>query len=56
MDLAKYTEAPVSKIKSLLHYWYDKAFFHRPTVVVFDNIDKLMGVEQEASRTNVVVY
>ncbi|KAI0701334.1 AAA-domain-containing protein [Cytidiella melzeri] len=47
VDLAKYTETPVSKIKSLLHYWFDKAFWHRPTVVVFDNIDKLMGTEQE---------
>ncbi|GJE90322.1 PEX-1N and AAA domain-containing protein [Phanerochaete sordida] len=47
VDLAKYTETPVSKVKSLLHYWFDKAFFHRPTVMVFDNMDKLMGAEQE---------
>lgn len=40
----------MSKVKSLLHYWFDKAFFHRPTVIVFDNIDKLMGAEQEVSR------
>ena len=47
VDLAKYAETPVSKVKSLLNYWFDKAYFHRPTVVVFDNIDKLMGIEQE---------
>lgn len=45
--MAKYSETPVSKVKSLLHYWFDKAFYHRPTVVVFDNMDKLMGAEQE---------
>ena len=47
VDLAKYTETPVSKIKALLRYWFDKAFWHRPTVLVLDNIDKLMGIEQE---------
>lgn len=47
VDLAKYTETPVSKIKTLLNYWSDKAYFHRPTVVVMDNMDKLMGIEQE---------
>lgn len=52
MDLAKYTELPVSKVKTLLQYWFDKAFFHRPTVVVMDNIDKLMGIEQEVCHTS----
>ncbi|KAI0083839.1 AAA-domain-containing protein [Irpex rosettiformis] len=47
IDLAKYTESPVSKVKRLLQYWFDKAFWHRPTVLAFDNIDKLMGIEQE---------
>ena len=47
VDLAKYTETPVSKVNSLLNYWFDKAVFHRPTVIVFDNMDKLMGIEQE---------
>lgn len=47
VDLAKYTETPMPKIKTLLNYWFDKAYFHRPTVVVMDNMDKLMGIEQE---------
>jgi peroxin-1 len=47
VDLAKYTETPVLKVKSLLNYWFHKAFFHRPTVVIFDNMEKLMGIEQE---------
>ena len=52
LDLAKYTETPVSKVKMLLQYWFDKAFWHRPTVVIMDNLDKLMGIEQEVRALN----
>ena len=54
VDLAKYTETPVSKIKALLRYWFDKAFWHRPTVLVLDNIDKLMGIEQEVCHNDLI--
>ena len=47
VDLAKYAETPVPKVKTLLNYWFDKAYFHKPTVVILDNVDKLMGAEQE---------
>lgn len=47
VDLAKYTETPVPKVKALLNYWFDKAYFHRPTVIIMDNMDKLMCAEQE---------
>lgn len=47
VDAAKYTETPVPKVKNLLRYWFDKAYFHRPTVVIIDNLDVLIGVEQE---------
>ena len=52
VDLAKYTETPVLKIRSLLNYWFDKAYFHRPTVIVMDNMDKLMGIEQEVGPSS----
>ena len=51
LDLAKYTETPVSKIKALLQYWFHKAFWHRPSVIVMDNLDRLMGGEQEVCIT-----
>ena len=51
VDLAKYTETPVSKVRALLNYWFNKAYFHRPTVIVMDNMDKLMGIEQEVSMS-----
>ncbi|KAI0796078.1 AAA-domain-containing protein [Abortiporus biennis] len=47
VDLSRYTDTPVSKIKSLFRFWYEKAQYHRPTVLVMDNMDKLMSVEQE---------
>ena len=40
------------KIRSLLNYWFDKAYFHRPTVIVMDNMDKLMGIEQEVGPSS----
>ena len=49
VDVAKYVDSPVSKVKALLKYWYDKAAWHRPSVIVLDNLDKLMGVELEVS-------
>lgn len=57
VDAAKYTETPVSRVKNLLRYWFDKAYFHRPTVVIIDNLDMLIGVEQEVklSRNTVTI-
>ncbi|KAJ3522651.1 hypothetical protein NM688_g8845 [Phlebia brevispora] len=47
VDLAKYVDTPVPKVKALIKYWFDKAWWHKPTVVVLDNLDKLMSVELE---------
>ncbi|KZT01895.1 AAA-domain-containing protein [Laetiporus sulphureus 93-53] len=47
VDIAKYYEAPISKIRSYFKYWMDKAAWHRPSVLILDNIDKLMGAELE---------
>ncbi|OBZ72980.1 Peroxisome biosynthesis protein PAS1 [Grifola frondosa] len=47
VDLSRYSGSPIAKVKPLLKYWMDKAAWHRPTVLVLDNIDKLMGAELE---------
>ncbi|OCH84801.1 AAA-domain-containing protein [Obba rivulosa] len=47
VDFSKYLEAPIPKMRSLLKHWMDKAAWHRPTILVFDNIDKIMGTELE---------
>ncbi|KZP10920.1 AAA-domain-containing protein [Athelia psychrophila] len=47
IDLARLAETPVPALKGLFKHWWAKAAWHRPSVIVFDNVDKLMGVELE---------
>ncbi|KAF7970317.1 hypothetical protein HWV62_24390 [Athelia sp. TMB] len=47
VDLARYTETPVPTLKALFKYWWAVAAWHRPSVLILDNVDKLMGVELE---------
>ncbi|KII85002.1 hypothetical protein PLICRDRAFT_350537 [Plicaturopsis crispa FD-325 SS-3] len=47
VDLGKYVEHPVSQVKSLFAYWFAAAVWHKPTVLVFDNMEKLLGTEVE---------
>ncbi|TFY54857.1 hypothetical protein EVJ58_g8610 [Rhodofomes roseus] len=47
VDMSKYTETTVGKMRALLRYWIAKATWHRPCVLVVDNIDKLMSAELE---------
>ena len=47
VDLSRYTEKPVQSLRSQFHFWLDKAMWHRPSVLVFDNLDNLLGPELE---------
>lgn len=47
IDLARHAETPVPALKALFKHWWAKAAWHRPSVILFDNVDKLMGVELE---------
>ena len=47
VDLSRYNGSPVAKVRSHMKYWMDKAAWHKPSVLVLDNIDKLMGTELE---------
>jgi len=47
VDLSRYAEKPVQSLRSQFHFWLDKAMWHRPSVLVFDNLDKLLGPELE---------
>ncbi|TFY82022.1 hypothetical protein EWM64_g1986 [Hericium alpestre] len=54
VDLSKWTEKPISTIQQQFRYWLDKALWHRPSVLLFDNMDKLLSAEVEhadSSRT-----
>jgi peroxin-1 len=37
----------VHTIKTLLNYWFRKAAWHRPAILILDNLEKLVGVEVE---------
>ncbi|KAI0349828.1 AAA-domain-containing protein [Trametes cingulata] len=47
VDLSRFSGSPVAKVRSHMKYWMDKAAWHRPSLLVLDNIDKLMGTELE---------
>ncbi|KAF5345345.1 hypothetical protein D9758_008461 [Tetrapyrgos nigripes] len=47
VDVAPYSDKPVSTIKSLFKSWYEKAWWHKPTILILDNLDELVGTEQE---------
>ena len=47
VDVSRYAASPIAKIRSHLKYWMDKASWHKPSLLVLDNIDKLMGTELE---------
>ncbi|KIY53996.1 AAA-domain-containing protein [Fistulina hepatica ATCC 64428] len=47
VDACTYAQKPVPQVKSLMQYWYDKARWHRPSILVLDNLDALISVELE---------
>ena len=47
VDVSRYAASPIAKIRSHLKYWMEKASWHKPSLLVLDNIDKLMGTELE---------
>lgn len=55
VDLAKHSDERVAQIKPLFQYWYDKAAWHRPCVIVLDNLDKVVSAELEV-RSQLAIY
>lgn len=47
IDFAKHAEDRVPKLKTLFRYIYEKASWYRPSLAVFDNLDKLLSPELE---------
>ncbi|KAJ6495661.1 P-loop containing nucleoside triphosphate hydrolase protein [Mycena vitilis] len=47
VDVSRYAAQPVQTIKALLGYWFKKAAWHRPAILILDNLEKLVGVELE---------
>lgn len=51
VDLSRFNGSPVAKVQTHMKYWMDKASWHKPSILVLDNIDKLMGTELEVSHS-----
>ncbi|CAA7259159.1 unnamed protein product [Cyclocybe aegerita] len=47
VDVSKFSDQPVSAVKAQFNYWLDKCAWHRPSVLVLDNLDKLLSAEVE---------
>ncbi|KAK7473010.1 Peroxisome biosynthesis protein pex1 [Stygiomarasmius scandens] len=47
VDVSPYSDKPVSTIKRLFKYWYEKAWWHKPTILILDNLHELVGTESE---------
>lgn len=47
IDLAKLSEERVPVLKALFERWIDIASWHRPSVIVLDNLDSVVGAEAE---------
>ncbi|KAF7315231.1 putative peroxisomal biogenesis AAA ATPase pex1 [Mycena indigotica] len=47
VDVARVSNQPIPVVKALLTYWFEKAVWHRPTVLILDNLEKLVGAEAE---------
>ncbi|ESK93670.1 likely peroxisomal biogenesis aaa atpase pex1 [Moniliophthora roreri MCA 2997] len=47
VDVAPLAEKPVATVKTLFKFWFDKAFWHKPTLLVLDNLHELLGTELE---------
>ncbi|TDL24400.1 AAA-domain-containing protein [Rickenella mellea] len=51
VDASKHAEERVPQLHELFKYWYAKASWHKPSVLVLDNLDKVLGVEVEHAES-----
>ncbi|KAH6914246.1 peroxisome biogenesis factor 1 [Coprinopsis sp. MPI-PUGE-AT-0042] len=47
VDVSRHAEQPIASVKALFSYWFDRVSWHRPGVLVLDNLDKLLSAEVE---------
>jgi peroxin-1 len=47
VDISRHAEQPIATVKSLFSYWFDRASWHRPSILILDNLDKLLNAEVE---------
>lgn len=49
VDLTKHVEERIPVLKSLFQFWLNLAKWHRPSVIVFDNLERVVPAEVEVS-------
>ena len=49
INLMQHAEDSVAAIKGLFESTFAKAAWHRPSVIIFDDLDKVIGAELEVS-------
>ena len=47
IDSAKISEQPIVSVKAQFNFWFDKCAWHRPSILILDNLDKLLSAEVE---------
>ncbi|KDQ13914.1 hypothetical protein BOTBODRAFT_175049 [Botryobasidium botryosum FD-172 SS1] len=52
VDLAKYAEEREAAIKQQFQKWLDLALWHRPSILVLDNLDRVVGAEVEHANSS----
>src|SRR6266576_2289393 len=50
VDVSRYSDKPVATMKTQFKYWAEKAAWHRPSVLILDNLDKLLSAEVEVRQ------
>ncbi|KAH7876793.1 P-loop containing nucleoside triphosphate hydrolase protein [Lentinula edodes] len=49
VDVSPYADKPISVVKLLFRYWLKTAIWHKPSILVLDNLHELLGIESEQS-------
>ena len=47
VDVSTLVQKSISSLKACFNYWFDKCSWHRPSVLILDNLDKLLSAEVE---------
>ena len=52
VDFTKYVEERIPVLRSLFQFWLNLAKWHRPSIIVFDNLERVVPAEVEVSLTS----
>ncbi|KAF8813732.1 AAA-domain-containing protein [Phlegmacium glaucopus] len=51
IDVSKFSEQSIPSIKAQFNYWFDKCAWHRPSILILDDLDKLLSAEVEHANS-----